>query len=133
MDNKVSNLVTSSMEKLREIVDSNTVVGDPITTPDGTVLLPISKISVGFGAGGSDIPSSKEKQLFGGGSGGGVTITPMAFVVISPAGDTKLLQLSDQPGSVDRVVDLVPDLIGKVSSLVSGKGKKEEKAQGEEA
>lgn len=123
MENKVSSLIGTSMEKLKNIVDANTVVGQPINTPSGAVLLPVSKISVGFGSGGSDIPSSKEKELFGGGSGGGVTVTPLAFIVISPEGDAKLLQLSPEPGSLDRIVDLVPDLVGKVSSIFAPKPK----------
>ncbi len=123
MDNKVSSLIGTSMEKIKNIVDANTVVGQPITTPSGTVLLPVSKISVGFGSGGSDIPSAKEKELFGGGAGGGVTVTPLAFIAISPEGDAKLLQLSPEPGSVDRLVDLVPDLVGKVSTIFTPKSK----------
>ena len=119
MDNKVSSLIGTSMEKIKNIVDANTVVGQPITTPSGTVLLPVSKISVGFGSGGSDIPSAKEKELFG----GGVTVTPLAFIAISPEGDAKLLQLSPEPGSVDRLVDLVPDLVGKVSTIFTPKSK----------
>lgn len=117
------------MKNLQTLIDSNSVVGDPITTPDGTTILPVSRVSFGFGTGGSDLPAT-QKELFGGGSGGGVSITPVAFLVIQN-GSVKVLQIQSFSSTADRVVGMVPDVIDRVSGFVSGMGKKE--APGTEA
>ena len=122
---KVQDLLGVSMEKIREMADANTVVGDPITLPDGTVLLPVSKISYGFAAGGSDLPSKNQDGLFGGGSGAGINVTPVAFLVIS-GGEVRMLTIVTKPDSTDKVVNLVPDLVDKVASLFSKKKEKTE-------
>ncbi|MEA5010806.1 MAG: GerW family sporulation protein [Angelakisella sp.] len=114
----------SSMKNLQTLIDSNTVIGTPINTADGTVILPVSKVSFGFATGGSDLPSS-QKELFGGGSGGGVTITPIAFLVVKN-GDVKLLQLQAFHNTADRMVGMVPEVMDKVSGIVSGLTKKDE-------
>lgn len=123
--NPISELTDSSMKNLRTLIDSNAVIGAPITTPDGTTILPVSKVSFGFGTGGSDLPAS-QKELFGGGAGGGVSITPIAFLVIKE-GDVKLLQVQSFSSTADRVVGMVPDVMDRVSGFVSGLGKKKEK------
>lgn len=120
----LSDLTDSSMKNLKTLIDSNSVIGTPITSPDGTVILPISKVSFGFAAAGGDIPSS-QKELFGGGSGSGVTITPMGFLVMQ-GGDVKLLQLQSFNNTADRVVGMVPEVIDKVNGIISGFGKKDE-------
>lgn len=120
----LSDLTDSSMKNLKTLIDSNSVIGTPITSPDGTVILPISKVSFGFAAAGGDIPSS-QKELFGGGSGSGVTITPMGFLVMQ-GGDVKLLQLQSFSNTADRVVGMVPEVIDKVNGIISGFGKKDE-------
>ena len=89
-------LVRTAIEKIKEVVDVETVVGKPITVPNGTIIIPVSKIAVGFGSGGSDIPAKSEKELFGGGMGGGVTIQPLAFITIMPDGNVKLLQMTQR-------------------------------------
>ena len=122
---KVQELLGVSMEKIREMADANTVVGDPITMPDGTVLLPVSKISYGFAAGGSDLPNKNQNELFGGGTGAGIHVTPVAFLVIS-GGDVRMLTIVTKPDSTDKVVNLVPDLVDKVASLFSKKKEKTE-------
>ena len=114
----------SSMKNLQTLIDSNTVIGTPINTADGTVILPVSKVSFGFATGGSDLPSS-QKELFGGGSGGGVTITPVGFLVVKN-GDVKLLQLQAFHNTADRMVGMVPEVMDKVSGTVSGLTKKDE-------
>jgi len=119
----INDLTDSSMKNLRALVDSNSVIGSPITTPDGATILPVSKVSFGFGTGGSDLPAS-QKELFGGGTGGGVSITPIAFLIIRE-GDVKLLQIQSFSNTADRVVGMVPDVIDRVSGFVSGLGKKE--------
>lgn len=122
----ISELTDSSMKNLQTLIDANSVVGKPITTPDGTTILPVSRVSFGFGTGGSDLPAT-QKELFGGGSGGGVSITPVAFLVIQN-GTVKVLQIQSFTSAADRVVGMVPDVIDRVSGMVSGFGKKGEAA-----
>ena len=96
-NNSVQGLLGASMEKIKEMVDANTVIGTPINAADGTILIPVSRISYGFASGGSDLPNKANAELFGGGSGAGINITPIAFLVIAN-GDVKLLQLVSKPG-----------------------------------
>lgn len=122
----IGDLMSSSMQNLRNLIDVNTIIGDPITTADGTTIIPVSKVSFGFASGGSDLPSGKPKDFFGGGAGGGVSIQPLAFLVIK--GDSvKILQIDQPKNTADRVVGMVPDVIDKVSNLVSNTQKKEDK------
>lgn len=117
-ENKVNNLLGVSMDKIKEMVDVNTVIGDPITAPDGTTVIPVSRVSYGFAGGGSDLPSKAqpEKGLFAGGSGAGITIQPIAFLVISN-GNVRILQIEPYVSSVDRVVASVPDVVDKIAGL----------------
>ncbi|MBC8546295.1 GerW family sporulation protein [Clostridiaceae bacterium NSJ-31] len=119
----IEGILNSSMEKLKALVDVNTIIGEQIVTPDGTVVIPVSKVSFGFASGGSDLPTSKPRELFGGGSGGGVTIQPLAFLVITPGGSVRLLQMEQYSDSVDRAVNLVPEVIDKFAGMF---GKKKE-------
>lgn len=123
-EHPISSLMETSMQKLREMVDVNTIVGQPIHAEDGTTIIPVSKVTFGFGSAGSDFPSSKPKDMFGGGSGGGVSISPIAFLVIS-GGNVRLLQLagSDESGTADRIINMVPDVVDKVSDLFQAKKK----------
>lgn len=110
--------MSTSMEKIRQLVDVNTIIGDPITSPDGTVIIPVSKVSFGFVAGGSDIPAKVEKEVFAGGSGAGITIKPQAFIVIQRDGDVKMLELGAEGGTtVEGLIAGVPDLIVKVKEI----------------
>ena len=124
----IQDILSTSMEKLRELVDVNTIVGTPITVSEGTTIIPISKVSFGFGSGGSDFPANSQKEAFGGGSGGGVSIQPLAFIVVNN-GDVKLLQMTSANNTADKVVNLVPELIDKISSLFPKK--KEDKTDAE--
>ena len=126
MAHYLGELTESNMKNLQALIDSNSVIGREIVTPDGTVILPVSKVSFGFGSG--DRPSS-QKELFGGGTGGGVTITPLAFLIVKN-GDVKLLQVQSYNNTADRVVGMVPDVVDKVSGLISG-SKKEKPAEEE--
>lgn len=119
----IEGILNSSMEKLKALVDVNTIIGEQIVTPDGTVVIPVSKVSFGFASGGSDLPTSKPREMFGGGSGGGVTIQPLAFLVITPGGSVRLLQMEQYSDSVDRAVNLVPEVIDKFAGMF---GKKKE-------
>ena len=118
--NPINELTDNSMKNLRALVDSNTVIGNPVTTPDGTTILPVSKVSFGFGTGGSDLPAT-QKELFGGGAGGGVSITPIAFLVVKD-GMTRVLPVAVPPVStVDRIVEMTPDLMDKVEKYFDKK------------
>ncbi|MBQ1950224.1 MAG: GerW family sporulation protein [Clostridia bacterium] len=122
MANNVEGLMGVSVEKIREMVDANTVVGTPINLPDGTTLIPVSKISYGFASGGSDLPSKTTNGLFGGGAGAGITITPVAFLSIKD-GQVNMLPVVAKPDTADRVVSMVPDMVDKISEKFSKKKK----------
>lgn len=125
MSNSIENLMDSTLSKLKEIVNADTIIGESINTPGGTVVIPVSKVSYGFASGGSDLCSSKtDKNLFGGGNGAGVSISPVAFLVIS-GNDVKLLQIESFSSSLDRVISMAPDVIDKISKFL--KKKKESK------
>lgn len=125
-EHPIQGLMGTAMQGLREMVDVNTIIGDPVTTPDGTVIIPVSKVAFGFGSGGSDFPSKTPKELFGGGTGGGISIQPLAFLVVS-GGDVKLLQMDASSNTADKMVNMVPEVIDKISELFSKPSKKEEK------
>ena len=114
------------MERLKEMVDVNTVVGTPITTPDGVTVIPISRVSMGFASGGSDfspksLPANKN-NCFGGGSGAGVTVTPVSFLIIR-GDNVKMMPVEPVLGGpVERAIDMVPELVEKVSALLAKKG-----------
>ncbi|HOA00633.1 spore germination protein GerW family protein, partial [Ruminococcus sp.] len=89
----VSDLLGISIEKIKEMADVNAIIGEPIKLPDGTTIIPVSKVSYGFASGGSDLPSKYDKDLFGGGAGAGVSIKPEGFLVISPDGSAKMVTM----------------------------------------
>jgi len=118
----ITDLMDTTIQKLRDMVNVNTVIGEAITTPDGTTLIPVSKVTIGFGTGGSDIPAkgaaSSSKSAFGGGGGAGMTILPIAFVVVHN-GNAKILPVAQNTDSpVEKIVDAVPELLDKVSELI---------------
>ncbi len=113
-----------TLEKIKSMVDSNTIIGNPINMPDGTLILPVSKVSFGFASGGSDFPSKTSKQLFGGGGGAGVSISPIAFLVVR-GNSVRMLQLADTSNSVDRAIGIMPEMVDKVADLF-GKNKKDD-------
>lgn len=117
---KIEGLVKTAMEKVHELAECETVVGKPIVTADGTTIIPVSKISVGFASGGSDLPTKSTKDTFGGGSGGGVTITPIAFVAIYK-GEAKLLQLTANAPKENAIIDMVPQVIDKITEFIDKK------------
>ena len=114
MEHPIGNLMDTTMNKIKEMIDVNTIVGEPITSPDGTLIIPVSKVSYGFASGGSDLPTKKEnKDCFGGGSGAGVTIQPVAFLTVYK-GDVKLIPVEKYDGTADRLVGMIPEVIDKV-------------------
>ena len=123
-EHPIQGLMTVSMDKIRQMADSNTIIGKPIKTDDGTTILPVSRISFGFASAGTDFDgkNAANKDLFGGGSGAGVNIQPVAFLVVKD-GCVRTIQLSDGSNTIDRALTMLPELVDKVSALL----KKEEK------
>jgi len=129
MSNSLPNMLENTIAKIREMIDVNSVVGDPITTPDGVTIIPVSKVSVGFGGGGSDFVSrnvNKQENPFGGGAGGGVKVTPIAFLIVKD-GTVRMLPVATPANTTaDRLVEMVPDVLDKVSAFIDSHTKKEE-------
>ena len=124
-EHPIQGLMNVTMDKIRQMADSNTIIGKPIKTDDGTTILPVSRISFGFASAGTDFDgkNAANKDLFGGGSGAGVNIQPVAFLVIKD-GCVRTIQLTDGSNSVDRALAMLPELVEKVSALVGKKGEK---------
>lgn len=126
----VNELMAETIRRIREAVDANTVVGEPIVAGEVT-LVPVSKISFGFGTGGSEFggktPKGMGENPFGGGGGAGVKVIPVCFLVVNGA-SVKVLPVDAAPEtSLDRVVDMIPDVVNKVTGLIEEKrGKKQE-------
>ena len=128
MSHPIGEVMSTTMQKIREMIDVNTIIVDSITTPDGVTLIPVSKVSFGFASGGSDFSGKKaeDDKNFGGGAGAGVKITPVAFVVVKE-GSVRIMSIDPPAGSsVDRLVDALPDLVEKISDIVD---KKKDKAE----
>ena len=121
-EHPIQGLMNITMDKVRQMADANTIIGKPIKTDDGTTIIPVSRISLGFGTGGSDFDgkNSANKELFGGGSGAGVSIRPVAFLVIKD-GMVRTIQLSDPSNSIDRALTMLPELVDKLMTLIPDK------------
>jgi sporulation protein YtfJ len=124
-NNKIGELMEITMTKIKEMVDVNTIVGQPITTPDGIVIVPVSKVSFGFASGASEY-SVKVKPGFGGGNGAGVKIEPIGFLVIRE-GNVRMLNIAPPPGTtLDRVVEMIPGVLDRVEEFIEKrKGEKD--------
>ena len=123
MSQNLPNMLENTIAKIREMVDVNSVVGTPITTPDGVTIIPVSKVSVGFGGGGSDFNAKNANQAmpFGGGVGGGVQVTPIAFLVIRGE-SVRMMPVASAPNTTaDRVVEMVPDVLDRIVSVIDKK------------
>ena len=115
----ITAVMEASMAKIREMVDSNTIVGEPITTPDGVTLIPVSRLSFGFGCGGGDY--GKQTNQMGAGAGAGVRVEPMAFLVVKD-GVTRMLPVAAPAiSTVDRAIELVPQVLDRVESFIDRK------------
>ncbi len=119
MSQKLPQMLENTIAKIREMVDSNSVVGEPIATVDGVTIIPISRISVGFGGGGSDFAAkTNQNDAFGGGVGGGVKVTPIAFLIIKD-GNVRMLPVAVPANTTaDRLVEMIPDTLDKVTAFV---------------
>lgn len=134
-ENKIPEIIRSSLENIRSMVDANTVVGDPIATDVGTTIIPISKISIGIASGGVDYNTKENaapRQNFGGGGGTGLTVVPVGFLVVDKDGDVEFINvgMKGKPDPVDQIADFVertPDIIAKIKDIFS----KEPKADAE--
>ena len=125
MSNSVPNMMEGMLHKIRDMIDANTVVGAPITTPDGTTIIPVSKISIGFGGGGSDFATNNSNNPFGGGAGGGVKVSPVGFLVVSN-GNVRMLPVAQAASTTaDRLVEMIPDTLDKVSAFIDSHTKKD--------
>ncbi|MBS5704254.1 MAG: GerW family sporulation protein [Butyricicoccus pullicaecorum] len=125
-EHPIQNLMAETMEKIKSMVDVNTIIGSPIHTPDGTTIIPVSKVTFGFGAGGSDFQSRNAKDsaplCFGGGGGAGVTVSPVCFLVVGSDGDARILPLNAQAETTaDRLVEMIPGAVSKVSSFMESR------------
>lgn len=124
-DHPITGLMSAAMENLKEMVDVNTIIGDPVETPDGSVILTVSKVGFGFAAGGSEFAidqghSQQGQQTlpFGGGTGGGVSITPIAFLIVGSKG-VKMLHLDEGTHLVDKILDMAPAVVEKIQSILA--------------
>ena len=117
MENKVQDLMGVSIDKIRQMVDVSTVIGDPMTLDDGTTLIPVSRVSYGFATGGSDLPTKGTQELFGGGGGAGVTITPVAFLIVKN-GEVSVKYIAADDNAAERIVNLVPEMFDKVTGVI---------------
>ena len=116
-EHPINNLMSTVMENIKGMVDVNTIIGDPVETSNGTMIIPVSKVGFGFAAGGSDFPSKDEAQNFGGGSGAGVSISPIGFLVVS-ADQIKLIPISSNNTPLDKLVDYLPVAFEKVNTMI---------------
>lgn len=137
-EHPIEGLMDTAMSNIKSMVDVNTIVGEAVTAPDGTVIIPVSTVSFGFGAGGSEfspksgtITANAQNALFGGGCGGGAKVKPVAFLVVGN-GNVRLLPVTQNASSVDKIVDLVPEMLDKVNGAVSGVFRKMKKDKKEE-
>lgn len=121
MSQSLPNMLENTIAKIREMVDVNSVVGEPITTVEGITIIPVSKVSVGFAGGGSDYVSknaNKQENPFGGGAGGGVKVTPIAFLVIKE-GNVRMLPVAAPANTTaDRLVEQIPDVLDKIAAAI---------------
>ncbi len=126
-EHPIQNLMAETMEKIKSMVDVNTIIGAPISTSSGTTIIPVSKVTFGFGAGGSDYQSRHAKDgaplCFGGGGGAGVTVSPVCFLVVGSDGEARILPLNAQAESTaDRLVEMIPGAVSKISSFMESRG-----------
>lgn len=124
-EHPIQSLIKTSMESIKEMVDVNTIVGDAVETQDGSVIIPVSRVCFGFAAGGSEFDaksskendkSDKQKLPFGGGSGAGVSVQPMAFMVVGQ-GQIRLLPVS-QNTTIERIIDIAPQIIDQINNIL---------------
>lgn len=139
-EHPIQGLMKTAMENIKEMVDVNTIIGDPVETPDGTIILPVSRVSFGFAAGGSEFENGEEEEKekkkkngeggpslpFGGGSGGGVSVQPVGFLIVSNTGQVRMLPV-DRDALLDRLLDMAPQFLSQIQNMASGGGQQQHK------
>ena len=135
MNSKQNDIIKSTLDSVKGIVEANTVIGEPISTQNGITIIPVSKVSLGFASGGLDYASRKEQTAkdnnFGGGSGTGISVTPMAFLVIKPDSTVELLNMSvpdtaiNKIATVGNIIEKSPDILEKIKNVFSKENKGE--------
>ena len=125
----IHQFVGTSMDKIKGLIDSDTMIGSPILCGDGTTVIPVSKVSVGFATGGSDLPTRTNKEYFAGGSGGGMSVKPIGFLIVKD-GNVKLMQMTMDADKGNVLLEKLPEMVDKISDMVSkGKDKKKDKKE----
>ncbi|BDG81070.1 MULTISPECIES: GerW family sporulation protein [Bacillus] len=139
-DHPIQGLMKTAMENLKEMIDVNTIIGDPVETPDGSVILTVSKVGFGFAAGGSEFggkPAEKkseddetreQKLPFGGGSGGGVSITPIAFLIVGSTG-IRMLHLDENTHLIEKILDAAPQTLERIQQMFKKNNKNQNQGQ----
>ena len=130
-EKSANGILSTTIEKVRDLVDVSTIIGEPINLPDGLTIIPVSKVTYGFASGGSDFPSKNNVELFGGAGGAGITINPVAFIVVKD-GEVTIKHIMSNENAVERAVTMVPEMIDKVANLVNKKKETEAQAPAEE-
>ncbi|ASK62950.1 sporulation protein YtfJ [Virgibacillus phasianinus] len=139
-EHPIQGLMTTAMENIKDMIEVNTIIGDPVESPDGSIIIPVSKVGFGFAAGGSEFQpkssggSDSDSELpFGGGSGGGVSITPVAFLIVTKQG-IKMVHLDENTHIFERMIDFAPQVVDKIQQLLkeSSQGNKQNQQKGQQ-
>lgn len=117
-EQSASGILGTSIEKIKDLVDVSTIIGEPIKISETIQIIPVSKVTYGFASGGTDFPSKSNQELFGGGGGAGITISPVAFLVVNN-GNVSVKYINAAEGSVERVIGMVPDIVDKATDVIS--------------
>ena len=125
MSDKLKDIMSGTVDNIKSMANVDTIIGDPVDLGDGIKAIPVSKVSYGLASGGSDIPSAKAKDIFGGGGGAGVTVSPVAFLIVQN-GNVKIMSVDSHPTSLDKAMELIPDLFDRIASLAKKKKEGEE-------
>lgn len=133
MNNPVSEMMAEAVKSIKGLIDVNTVIGEPVTVSDGTVIIPISRVSFGFGGGGSEFNAKNKdgENLFGGGMGGGASVKAEAFMVVAN-GNVRIVPVGGNGSPVDKLIDMVPVAVDKINGLFSKNKKTTEENSGDE-
>ena len=116
-EHPIQGLMGVTIEKIRDMVDTSTIIGDPIHVDGTTTIIPVSRVTFGFASGGSDVAPQSSKQMFGGGTGAGVSVTPVAFLVVS-GGNVRTVQLVEKVTAVDNAIAALPELVDKITAMI---------------
>lgn len=127
-EHPIQGMMGTTIEKIRNMVDSNTVIGDPIKVDGSTTIIPVSRVTFGFASGGSDVGANAGKEMFGGGAGAGVSIHPVAFLVVSN-GNVRTVQLVEKASGWDNAIGALPELVDKLSAMLKKEKPADDKSE----